>query len=318
MYIINHKAILVILLTIGVILSLPAGTFAAQLPGADGEKTIVTQEFTYNEGEEPNIPETISQFGQILTLVSVSKPVENESLPTSRSYTYSVSRTYTPSELSQAPANVKLTPVYGEGTRQVDREEIIENLSNNDVDKLPQRKVYNDTNGKGPDTDADGDLALAEVKYEITGRDGDGLPNRYTAYVVYRGEETYTQLLYYTAVTTYTDTVTENGSKTYTVVATYEGYAPADDPDIDTAGTAGDGFTDGDGSSYDGDAGVTVSNVQNKPISGSGFQLPFSIDTLSPVGAAALATVAAAALTLLILSVYNRRKIRESDYRSAD
>jgi len=352
MYMYNRKMIMaMLLLTVVAIMAVfPVSAYAAEgtAPGAGnpgspggtsnpggnpGQKTRVTQEFTYKAGGKPNIPETISQFGQTLTLVSVSEPVENSSLPETRTYNYEVSKSYTPDQLSQAPKNVKLTSVYGDGSRQVDRKETIRNLPNNDVEKLPKKMSYADTNGRGPGAKADGDLVLAEVKYEVESLDKDGLPNKYTAHVVYRGEETYSVLLYYMATTTYTDTRTGDGAKTFTVVATYEGDAPADEATGDAWPPApAPGEPDG----FDSSIGVAGQNGQDGgseainlgirdtgpagPLkdlqSGLSLFMPPPLQgvfmALSPIGMAALATIIAAAAVLAFLSFYNRRKFRES------
>ena len=265
---------------------------------AEGEKTTFQQEYTYNEGETPNIHEEISQFGQVFKLVSVTEPVATSSLPRERSYTYKVSVYYTSDQLSQVPGNVKLTPIYGTGKRQVDRKETIRNLSDNDVDRLPRLKTYSDTNGRGPGAGVRGQLVLAEVRYEPKGWDEDGIPNNYTAYVYYRGEETYLALTHYEAVRTYTDTITEDGEVTYTVVATYEGEAPAGDPDEDLAPVV----IEEDGAGAD--------NFGGEPA--ASFRFPFSPSSLSPLATAAIATIAAAVLTLVFLGIFNRRRLRES------
>ena len=243
-------AIVAMFIAMGAIVMLPAGAFYAQ-EGGQGEKVTATREFTYKEGEDPDIPESISQFGQTLTLASVSAPVRNTASTQTHTYTSRVPVTYTPDQLAQAPPNADLTPVYGEGKRQVDRAETIRDLPDNDVERLQKRKIYADTDGRGPGAAGNGELALAEVKYEVTGLDTDGLPNKYSAHVVYRGEEAYTVLLYYTAEETFTREASEGGVATYTVVATYEGYAPADAPGPEGgpgAGTGIDGGNDGTGS----------------------------------------------------------------------
>jgi len=339
MYMYNRKMIMSMLLlaVVAIMAVFPVSAYAAEgaAPGAGaaGQKTRVTQEFTYKAGEEPNIPETISQFGQTLTLISVSEPVENTSLPETRTYNYEVSKSYTPDQLSQAPKNVKLTSVYGDGSRQVDRKETIRNLPNNDVEKLPKKMGYADTNGRGPGAKADGDLVLAEVKYEVTSRDKDGLPNKYTAHVVYRGEETYSVLLYYMATATYTETRTGDGAKTYTVVATYEDDAPADETADDawppaSAPEGPDGFDSGIGvagqNGQDGAAEAINLGIRDTGPAGpfedlqSGLSLlmPTPLQgvfmAISPIGMAALATIIAAVAVLAFLSFYNRRKFRES------
>ena len=308
------KLIIALLAAMAVIVVIPMGSFAAQdQPAAnnsgnanDGQKTRVYQEFTYKDGEKPDIPEKINQFGQVLTLVSVSDPVESKTLPDSRTYTYQVSKSYTPDQLSQAPDNVKLTPVQGTGSRQVDRAETITDLSNNDVDKLPQRSIYTDTKGKGPGASVNGDLALAEVKYEVAHRDEYGMPDSYTAHVVYRGEETYTAVMYYMAEATYTNTEALGGEITFTVIATYEGDAPvADGLSEDTSGVEEPEMTGQV-------TGAADAEPQGSPALLSMIKFPFSLGDLSPAGAATLAAIAAVVVMLLIIGNYNKRRIRES------
>jgi len=319
MYIFNKKVATLLLLATftAIIIAFPASSFAASTPtGAAREKTTITQEFSYKEGEKPNINEEITQFGQVFTLVSVSEPAASKTLPKSRSYTYQVSSSYTPEQLSQAPKKVTLTPVYGTGKRQVDREDKIENLPDNDVERLSLTRYYTDTEGHGPGVEVKGELVLAEVKYEPKGWDEDGIPNNYTAHVVYRGEETYTALLYYEAVTTYTDTVTEDGDTTYTVVATYEGDAPEEETTEETAteytddddyGTA---VADEGGSGGGGEAANTEAATDVTKTSASDF--PFTLGELSTLGTAAIATMAAAIIALLFIGIYNRRRVREN------
>ncbi|MDR3363809.1 MAG: hypothetical protein LBS91_02490 [Clostridiales Family XIII bacterium] len=303
MYIKNDKAVLALLLiTLGVLGLFPSVSFAAQEPSP--HKTTIKQEFTYEEGDEPDIPGAISQFGDVLRLVSVSDPVKTASLPSSRTYTYRVSGSYTEEQLSQLPPNARLTPVYGHGSRQVDRAETIENLPNNDVDSLPLYKIYTDTDGYGPGGSVSGDLMLAEAKYELVSRDGDGVPDNYTARLIYRGEETYSVILYYDAEATYTSTATAEGeSTTYTVVATYEGDAAAEAaPPF--ADEAGDGPADGTGAGPGGDG--TVSSIGDEGAALGGFAFPHK--TLSPVGIATIAAFASAALMLLLFGIHEKKK----------
>ena len=306
MFMYDKRLIILLLLAImTAIAMIPAGAYAAS------EKTTFQQEYTYREGETPNIPQEIIQFGHIFTLVSVSEPVATAALPAKRSYTYQVSASYTPEQLSQAPKNTKLKPVYGTGKRQVDRRETVDGLPDNDVERLAQTKVYKDTNGRGPGARRAGELVLAEVKYEPVGRDEYGIPNDYKAHVVYRGEERYRALLSYNAVTTYTDTAAEDdGVTTYTVVATYEGDAPGSDG-YDEPAVAGTGGDDSGGADAIG-SGITDTHSAVAALKAFLFRLPFSLGALSPFGAAAIATIAAAALTLVFLGVYNKRRLRES------
>jgi spermidine/putrescine transport system permease protein len=90
------------------------------------------------------------------------------------------------------------------------------------------------------------------------------------------------------------------GASSYIIVATYEGDAPAagsiaEASDID----AGTGYIT-EASDLDTEAGMTS------------IRLPFSLGTISPVGAAMLAAVGTAVFAVLIIGVYNSRKIRGS------
>jgi len=275
--------------------------------GSDGQKSTFKQEYTYNEGETPGILQQIIQFGRVFTLVSVSEPVASETLPKKRSYTWQVSSSYTPEQLSKAPENTKLKAVYGTGKRQVDRKETIKGLPDNDVDRLEQRKVYKDTNGRGPGARKGGELVLAEVKYEPTGWDEYSIPNEYTAHVVYRGEEKYRALVCYNATTTYTSSIKEEGIKTYTVVATYAADEPAE---LVGGGSGSDGDSyggigPGEEAGADKDSAVFGSNLFS-------FRLPFSFGAISPFGIIAIATIAAVVLAFVFLGLYNRRRLRES------
>jgi len=204
---------------------------------------------------------------------------------------------YTPEEAAQAPPGVKLTPIYGAGKRQVDRAETIKNLPDNDVDRLPRVKAYSDTNGRGPGADARGELVLAEVRYEPKGLDEDGIPNNYTAYVVYRGEETYLQLTHYEAVWARPGTVTGEETTALDEI-TDEEEAPAVEPYEPAVDSGGD----------DPDLGGASTDGESAPSS----RFPFSLSAISPLGAAAIATLVAAVLTLVMFGIYSRRRIRES------
>ena len=354
----NARIIIALLAALAVMVTIPVSVYATQGPGttqisgsAQGqstvqsleadvwrpqsvsqniEKTVVKQEFKYKKGETPDIPEKINQFGQVLTLASVSDPVESASLPGSRTYSYQVSKSYTADQLAQVPGNVKVSPVYGYGRRQVDRKETITGLSNNDVDSLPLRKAYTDTNGRGPGANTDGELVLAEVKFEVTHRDKHGIPDMYSAHVVYRGEENHTPLMHYTATATYTNTKTEEGVPYYTVVATYEGDAPAAATYDDNPSAAGDApalageiteqpvvipDADADGSVTDADdpdAAAVASDSKSGIVGLVSLGRLFSPGALSKTGAATIAAIAAAALTIVIIGVYNKRRVRES------
>lgn len=198
----------------------PAFASESKIPAAlpaDSENMKI--EYRYIEGETPDIPETVKRFGREYKLLYSSDPIEEETMPASRTYTYRIEGALTAEQLAEIGdfSDIKLTPIMGRRTSQKEEDVVLRGLPTNDIDELP---LYRD------------DLRLAEVSFEVESRDEFGLPASYIAYTVYRGAETASFIAYYTCKTTYSRTVYEAGPKAFVVVATYAPLAP---PPAETA-----------------------------------------------------------------------------------
>ncbi|MDR0875135.1 MAG: hypothetical protein LBN12_02870 [Clostridiales Family XIII bacterium] len=183
------------------------------------ESGQITMEYRYAAGEEVSIPDTIMQFGSEYRLIHKSDPIEEGSLPETRTYTYRISGLLTEEQIEELrdADDIKITPVKGSLKSQVERDVILKNRPTNDIEDLPQ-VLYG--------------MKLAEASFAVAGKDGYGIPNKYTATTVYRGSETTEYIAYYAGEATYTRTVTEDGTLTYVVVATYalSGAVPIQEP----------------------------------------------------------------------------------------
>jgi hypothetical protein len=210
---------------ITVIASQPAATFATE----DNDRQI-SMEYRYAEGETPVIPDVISQFGVDYRLIGTSDPVAEGTLPETRTYTYRVSGLLTAEQIAQVSGlgDLKLTPVTGSRTYQVERDEVLTGLPTNDIEDLPPYQRYEESSAISPGATVSGELKLAEASFTVSGKDRYGLPDRYTAYTVYRGSETTTYTAYYSGEATYKRTVTEDGEASFVVVATYASADPVE------------------------------------------------------------------------------------------
>ncbi|GHU62586.1 hypothetical protein AGMMS49983_04290 [Clostridia bacterium] len=201
----------------------PAAGAASAVSAAAEDSQRISMEVRYTESEKAVIPEVISQFGRDYRLVYTGDPVPEGSLPETRTYSYRISGLLTADQIAEVRGlgDLKLTPVTGSRTVQVERDEVLTGLPTNDIDDLPLYKRYEETSATSPGATVSGELKLAEAAFEVAGKDPYGLPNNYTAYTVYRGSETTTYTAYYSGEATYKRTVTEGGDPTYVVVATY-------------------------------------------------------------------------------------------------
>lgn len=184
----------------------------------------ITVEYRYTEGETVDIPETITQFDREYRLLSTEDPVLESSLPDTRTYNFRITGSMTPAQLAEygAVPGLSITPVYLDLEREVEREVTITQRTN-DIDDIPLTRIFNVTsasNASGEDVF----LTRSGVEFDDSKTQYDpwGLPSWYTARVVYRGIETYSDIAYYTGEVTYSSTVTEGSTDVYVIVATYE------------------------------------------------------------------------------------------------
>jgi len=239
----NAKRTLLIALVMVAVLALPLVTFATTETSGGRTSGTLQIEYRFAEGETPDIPATIDQYGFTYRLVGQSAPVLESSLPVVRTYTYRVNGLLTQQQIDEAGLqNIKLTPVYVVHERKVDVElsyantPRFRNMPTNDVDDIPLVFPCRVTSGTDPSGFETKNLNRAGVTFEIVGYEG-GLassptpPAGYNATVVYRGTETYSEVGYFQADATFTTSETEGDINYYIIVADYE--TEAFDPPIE-------------------------------------------------------------------------------------
>ena len=216
---------LFIVLTFALAMMLPASVFAAAAPPPDTSGGAIQVEIRYKDGETPDIPQQINQFGFTYNLVSVSDPVLESELPTVRTYTYQVDGALTPEQVNNIKGlgDLKLSPVDIIYEEEVDKVATIP-MKTNDVDDVPKIMKFTVTSGEHPSGFEEKDLTLVGVTFELANPkyDSRGLPAGYVATAVYRGIQTYSDLGYYIAEATFvTYEDEEDGIEAYVVVASY-------------------------------------------------------------------------------------------------
>jgi len=95
------------------------------------------------------------------------------------------------------------TPRYRAYLVQVDRMHVIGGLPDNDVSRLPVYMDFEVACEVTPGASVIRTLRILDVSYEIAGRDHLGLPNNFTAYVTYRGQEGLHELEFYDVTANY-------------------------------------------------------------------------------------------------------------------
>ena len=238
----NIRPMLLTALSAALILAFPIAAFANEAPQEGSYGGTLQIEYRFAEGETPDIPDTIEQYGFTYHLVSKSPPVLESTMPEVRTYTYNVSGALTQEQLNtiRGLGNVKLTPVNIVYERVVDKEINI-NMDTNDVDDVPKFMTFTVTSGTDPSGQEKKQLERVGVTFERAGVEAAGagtgqpyLPGGYIATVVYRGIETYTDVGYYTAEATFQTNETEDDIAVYVVVADYEteGILPPVDEEV--------------------------------------------------------------------------------------
>jgi hypothetical protein len=220
------------------LLALPGMAFAA--PAAETAGDNITVEYRYAEGETPDIPASISQFGQTYNLVGTSDAVLESTLPTTRTYTYRVNGSVTPAQLAeiQGAGDVTFSPVYLDEEEEIDIPYTFRNLETNDVEFLLEEAQAAGVAGLIAGTVAEGKvfnvLALSDVSFEVLAST-DGLPTRYQAACYLRGIVLTPVLGYYLASANFTTSAVESETNQYVVVSEYapEALPPLVEEDID-------------------------------------------------------------------------------------
>jgi hypothetical protein len=204
------------------LLALPGAVFAAPDAAAVGDN--ITVEYRYAEGEAPDIPASISQFGQTYNLVGTSDAVLESTLPTLRTYTYRVSGALTLAQLAeiQGAGDIAFTPVYLDNKEEADRY-LERTVPTNDVEELPAPAVVNANEFAGtfPDGSSFSASAIAGVEFEELPLDAFKIPTGFKANILYRGILTTPVIGYYLASANFSTSEVEDETNQYIVVAEY-------------------------------------------------------------------------------------------------
>jgi hypothetical protein len=218
------KKIIAFVIIAAALLAMPGAVFAAQDAAVVDNITV---EYRYADGETPDIPASISQFGQTYNLVGTSGAVLESTLPSTRTYTYRVSGSVTADQLAQiqGAGDVSFSPVYVNKEEAADVPHTFSDLENNDVDELLAIAQATDVNLLLSGTLSEGRsfkvLELSDISYTVT-QEEDGLPDEYQAECILRGVMITQVVGYYLANANFTTSVQEgDGINQYIVVAEY-------------------------------------------------------------------------------------------------
>ena len=231
------------LLVIG---ALPLTAMAAEAGASTDVPKTIEREYRYQDGQGPPIiPETIvDEGGNKYQLLSYDAPVADPSYarPT-QSYTRQYSTDIPKDDINNlsyyfaasfyiedGPFVGNIPPaanpyyiigIYEIFVGQVDRYHTIENLPDNDAMRIPMQMDFTVSSSEGLEATQAATLDLLSIEYEITGTNVLGRPNNYTAYLTYRGQESWLELLGYNVTAYYAGTITSNVEQ-YVIRSQYE------------------------------------------------------------------------------------------------
>jgi hypothetical protein len=183
-------------------------------------------------------------------------------------------------------------PVMGERTQQVERDEVLTGLPTNDIEDLPPYL---------------GELKLAEASFEVAGKDEYGLPNHYTAHLVYRGSETTSFVAYYETEAVYHGVSRENPA----VPAAVSEVPDEAEPPIPIGSLAPEGPDEAVGEAVvpkEPGTEVVIANIPDEPSPVAAFW--DSRSGPEKIGLLAGAAVAFAVILAVLLLIRNNRPVR--------
>jgi hypothetical protein len=242
------SAILATVLVAALVLALPASSYGAEgLIGDGSDKT--TQTITYSwlsDAEQPEIPESVKMDSNgAWNLVSTSEPRINESyehpyqdyeqtvnavVKAGDDYkslfeqTIAIDEGYLKGEIKLDGFEVK--PGYNSNTAQVERTHVFKNVSDQEIDEIPETYEFKVKSDRAVNATAMVALALSESDYKATKYDEAGKAIEYTVTADYRGQESYLSHTYDTVYATYKGRVLDSREQ-WLIDATYEYVAAA-------------------------------------------------------------------------------------------
>ena len=215
----------------------------------------ITVEYRYYEGQESElvIRETITQFGRVYRLVETSEPVLENTLPRTRTYTFKIDGTLSKEDLALIDGLedwLTITPVEKVFEREVDKTIVIRGLPTNEVEYLAKTKEFQVAAAHEPSLQTTKALTRAGVSFEVEAYEDSelarSLPSSYKATIVYRGTETYTEVIYYLVEVTYQKTETTGKINQYVVKAIYAPTGESPEVDVIVPGDIGENDDESD------------------------------------------------------------------------
>jgi len=226
-------------------LAFPPQATAAEKPPAEPPQKI-QKEYRYTDTQAPpTIKKTFNdKSGNTYELISSDAPVIDPAFtPPSQHYNHQITKeipleginalgTYFPATvpiqdgyyvgaISLAADGYAVTNVYESLTGQVDRSYVIQNLPDNDASRLPAQMAFEVSSDASVGATTTATLNLLDVQYEVAGTNALGLPNNYTAYLVFRGQESWLAPHHYVVTAFYAGTIASNQAQ-YLITSHYQ------------------------------------------------------------------------------------------------
>jgi len=216
----------------------PTGTITVNQDG-----TLTVEHIHTSTDDAPTIPEALTHEGQDYTLSSVAtaddpgyeRPSQHftaqafNQVPAADAgnwaayfpATYAISEGVYQGMIGLSPTNTfAATPRYHAYLVQVDKLHVIYSLPDNDVTRLPELMDFQVACEVTPGATVTRTLRILDVSYEISGRDHLGLPNSFTAYVTYRGQEGLHELEFYDVTANYSGSL-NSATDQFSTIANY-------------------------------------------------------------------------------------------------
>lgn len=206
----------------------------------------INKEYRYIEGQaSPQIKETFTdENGNTYKLISSDSPIIDPSYEhPSQSYTKQITKeipledagaldAYFPASLLiedgvfMGAIGLSADPystqnVYESYTGQVDRAYTLYGLPDNDASRLPTHMDFQVSSDASFGATTTTTLELLDVAYEVASTNSLGLPNNYTAYLVYRGQESWLAIHHYVVTATYAGSIS-SAEEGYLITSHYQ------------------------------------------------------------------------------------------------
>lgn len=213
--------------------------YATSAASATEEQRVAREHVWDSSSERPVVSDTVEIDGVIYHLEEVSDPVANPSQRVYQTYTYSITKevpvsaaaniaSYFPeshaindgSFVGAIPrVSYSTESVYESWTGQVDKTAVLSGLENNDLNLVPTTMNFSVRSDSSEGATTTATLRLLDVRFEQE-VDALGRPVGYTAYMTFRGQESWLELDHYVITANYAGEI-ESSVESFSVTATY-------------------------------------------------------------------------------------------------